>query len=63
MKLHVMSASLWLFRIGLWGIIIYRHYKGFPKQYLILYLSQIGFNPKNITQGNINILSLQIFSS
>lgn len=46
MKLHVLPVYLWLFKAGLWEIILYKRYRRLPKP-IISILSQFGFNPKN----------------
>ena len=49
MKLHVLSASLWLFRAGLWVIIVYRHYRVLPKKFFIFYLNSALIQKMNIS--------------
>lgn len=50
MKLHVLPVYLWLFRAGLWEIILYKRYQRLPKK-IDLILSKLGLslNPKYIS--------------
>ncbi len=46
MKLNALPFYSWLFRSGLWGILLYRRYQRLPKP-LVSILSKLGLNLKN----------------